>query len=216
MTFPNKRFNNILPGEPVCICIEGEFGFSTLSQIRNYIKNKITPPFSPPVDITDICWGKREDQNVVYICFADWFIANGQPYKGEMENITDAFSRGFSYAISGGYDQLNQPNEWVIRYVDSVLSYSNIVDKFILTPSGEANDDDTFSIYGPMTNLVDDDTASTHSSMPSLVEIEKEEEEEEEKEERARRRPLARREEEKPAIGPGALVYLVVEGVVMT
>jgi len=203
MSFPNKSFNKVLPGEPVCICIKGVYSWYTEAQIKKFLDENITHHI---VKITDIYIKPGNFTNDVYVCFSDFIFRGGVSshygydrittyYGNELECMTETFAYGASYAISAPESECDDL-EWTCYYVDSILSYSDImknaaeptvVDSYVNVIVGVETDD-----------LYDNDTVSTHSSMPELIdaadadaededmdvdEKDKEEEEEDEEEE---------------------------------
>jgi hypothetical protein len=184
MSFPNKSFNKVLPSEPVCICIKGVYSWYTTEQIKKLLEEKITHHI---VEITDVYikpgnfTNDVSDNftNDVYVCFSNWFwlLSGGitsyygcelDGYELELECMTDAFAYGASYAISAPDSEWDDL-EWTCYYVDSVLSYSDImkntepiaVDSYVNVVVAVETDD-----------LYDNDTISTHSSMPELIDAE--------------------------------------------
>lgn len=168
MSFPNKSFNKVLPGEPVCICIKGVYSWYTTEQIKKFLEEKITHHI---VEITDIYIKQGNFTNDVYVCFSNWFWLSGgvtSYYGYELECMTDAFAYGASYAISAPDSECDDL-EWTCYYVDSVLSYSDImkntepivVDSYVNVVVAVETDD-----------LCDNDTISTNSSMPELIDAE--------------------------------------------
>ena len=163
MSFPNKSFNNVLPGEPVCICIKGVYSWYTEAQIREYIERKIT---LEQVKITDIYIELGNFTNDVYVCFSDWFVERGVSYPSYMmQDMTETFAYGASFAILAPVMIDDDDTEWTCYYEDSILSYSDIMkmnepitDSYVNVIVGVETDD-----------LCDNDTVSTHSSMPELI-----------------------------------------------
>jgi hypothetical protein len=189
MSFPNKSFNNVLPGEPVCIRIKGVYSWYTEEQIKEYIESVITLKL---VKIVDLHIEEGNSTNDVYVCFSDWFVERGVSYRSyEMECMTEAFAYGVSFAIPAPYIPMIEFSdaEWVCYYEDSILSYSDIMkvnepitDAYVNVIVGVETDD-----------LCDNYTVSTHSSMPELIDaadaddedmdVDDEEEEEEDNDE---------------------------------
>ena len=184
MSFPNKSFNKVLPGEPVCICIKGVYSWYTEAQIKKFLDENITHHI---VKITDIYIKPGNFTNDVYVCFSDFIFRGGVSshygydrittyYGNELECMTETFAYGASYAISAPESECDDL-EWTCYYVDSILSYSDImknaaeptvVDSYVNVIAGVETDD-----------LYDNDTVSTHSSMPELIDAADADEEDE-------------------------------------
>jgi hypothetical protein len=140
------------------------YSWYTAEQIKKFLEEKITHHI---VDITDIYIKPGNFTNDVYVCVSDLLMTSGvSSYYGyELECMTESFAYGASYAISAPESEWDDL-EWTCYYVDSVLSYSDIVkntepivvDSYVNVVVAVETDD-----------LYDNDTISTHSSMPELI-----------------------------------------------
>lgn len=106
-----SSFNKLQPDQPMCIYVTGVHKSYSDSFIVDHIQTVIC---GNHVKITSI---ERHD-NVVCIYFDNWLKSRGESYTNYMNEISEAFAYGWTFAYSPNpvIDDDGADSEWIMYY----------------------------------------------------------------------------------------------------
>jgi len=103
-------FNELQPGQPICIYMTGVDESYSNTRIMDHFQYVIC---GNHVKITSI----ERDDNSVYIYFDNWLKSRGESYTNYMNEISEAFAYGWSFAYSPDpVDDDDASSEWILCY----------------------------------------------------------------------------------------------------
>ena len=103
-------FNELKPGQPMCIYMTGVGIDTTNKWIVDHFNTMICQHH---VKITSI----ERRNNAVCIYFDNWLKSRGESYTDYMNEITEAFAHGWAFAYSPNpVDEDDASSEWMMYY----------------------------------------------------------------------------------------------------
>jgi len=115
-------FNELKPGQSMCIYITGVDIDKSDQWIMDHFKTVICENH---VKITSV---EREENNAVCLHFDNWLKIRSESYTSYMNEITEAFAHGWTFAYSPNpVDEDDANSEWIMMYYeyfpDVMVSY---------------------------------------------------------------------------------------------